>query len=148
MDFRKGKEIMDALILSLLPMIGKFLMANKMTIFFVLYVLEKGALMTKSTIDNKVLTFIKHLGMRCIGRGYIVDKKYDFMKKHGVLKTVSSETFKHFEEEFMKDFKQQQNSLPDVNFDNMPEMPDVKPIKENSDTDKLANDQKKTVSKK
>ena len=79
---------MDALIVSLLPIIGKFLMANKFTIMAIFYALDKLAKYTDTTFDDSIITLLKNTFLRIIGRGDIVDLKFDYFKDHGLINKI------------------------------------------------------------
>jgi len=63
----------------------KFIIANKLTIFIGYYLLEKLALKTKTTVDDKILTFLKNTFLRLIGKGFKVDDEYNKLNELGLI---------------------------------------------------------------
>lgn len=107
---------MDIIISQLLLKMIKIIITNKFTILFVIYLLEKCAKLTKTTIDDKIITFLKHSVMRLSGKGNIVDAKYEYFKQKGLINNfIRPDIIKHIEKEFIKDFNNKENQiLPDV----------------------------------
>lgn len=83
MMFSFDKLFIDTVI----PYIGNFVLANKFTLLAVYYALDKIALYSKTTIDDKILTLLKNCFLRCIGKGNIVIDRYrDYTTPTNILK--------------------------------------------------------------
>lgn len=114
---------LDLLLIGYLKIIVAFIIANKFSIFSAFYVLQQGARMTKTTVDDSILTFLKNIFLRVIGKGFKVEEEYHKLKDAGLVKVgLDKKTIKYLKEQMAGDEKSQ---LPDVNTD-IP-MPSVKP---------------------
>jgi len=70
----------DVLFMSYIKIIIDFIMINKITLLTIYYILDKIAQKTKTTLDDKILTLIKNIFLRLIGRSDIVISKYQNIK--------------------------------------------------------------------
>lgn len=123
----------DALIMAYLPVLGNIIMANKFTILAVFYALDKLAKYTDTTVDDRIITFLKNLFFRIIGRGSIVDAKFEYFKSQHLLDKPDPLVIKKVSEQFDQSIKKEmvisdEKKLPDT--DTKTPMPDVKPPKE------------------
>ena len=58
---------LDQLIAQYIPIIIDFLLANKFSIISMIYILDKCAKYSKTTVDDKIVTFIKNIFYKAIG---------------------------------------------------------------------------------
>ena len=104
----------DALIVMYLPIIGNAIMANKFTIMTVFYVLDKCAKYTDTTVDDSIVTFLKNIFLRIIGRGNIVDQKFEYFKQNGLINTIDPLELKKADIEFKEQIQSNNVVTKDV----------------------------------
>ena len=126
----------DALIMAYLPILGNIIMANKFTILAVFYTLDKLAKYTDTTVDDKIVTFLKNLIFKIIGRGSIVDAKFEYFKSQHLLDKpdplVLKKASEQFDQSIKKDMVISDEKMLPIIAAKIP-MPDVKPPKEDKE---------------
>jgi hypothetical protein len=96
---------LDLIIASALPIILEFIIANKFSLLAIFYSLDKIAKMTKTTVDDSIITLFKNIFLRLIGKGNIVDRKFKYLEDNGLVNNVDPLEIKKASEEFDVRFK-------------------------------------------
>jgi len=101
---------LDLMIAAALPVALEFVMANKFSLLAIFYSLDKAAKLTKTTIDDSIITLLKNVFFRIIGKGKVIDEKYEFFKSKGLVHVdLSPELIKNIEKDFLEKNKFKDN---------------------------------------